>query len=1269
MTLIRCAICGLFAVFMAWCPPALHAVVMVFTENPWREMNVYPRESIATEGRSINVDGDLDDWNPQAFYHLYNTEETKGEFALRVAFAYDADALWIAARFTDRNPMRNHVNPAINPKAGWDGDSLQLRLTEKARPVPNDNDENIGVLTLWQFTDERRPVLHIGYGTRMQKDAVLTGEESGLVFRAVEGGYAVEGRLPYDRLKQQPPRSGAQWRLQVQGNFSDTAGNAVHVVYECFTKPVSFFKDPSGWGAALFVKPGEVSARLEAMRAEEARKRRRPTGTGVAIPFAYQNPADGYVSLAVRDSAGRIARTLRMKSSQSAGAVTDAWDGLDDNGAPAAAGTYTIHGISHPGLQSRFVASVHNSGTPPWQGADSASQWGGDHGPAVDVTTDADANAYLAWEIAEKGHDLIKANRDGRKLWGVNSPWRDQMIAVAHHAGRVYLAHGGGRGSVAVYDAATGNRLLFADGQSVLTVGEGEAGLIDIVAAEGKLFAALRDANEVRVFALDKLALEKTLPVPSPRALAWNTKARALHCVSGNKLVVIEEQRLRVIAADLDEPRGLAVNGNGVSWVALRGKSQQVIALDSSGKQISTIGKLGGRPWVGAFDPAGMLQPAGIALDGAGRLWVAEQDSMPKRQSLWDVKTGKLIREVFGGTAYSPMMAPDPDAPENVFLHNTRFVVDYETGAVTPAATVYRKDHVPNTLLGTEYRYAFMGQTFQIATYQGKKFAYDGHGGVYAYDDNKFKPLLHIGQAFRGLPGMTRERCRREICPGVSAVWRDKNGDGRMDEDELRMIEGLTLNPNIAQFGGTFFPGAKFIQSRKIFEPQGLDEFGAPIYPEPEDAPPILAGAGEIARYNVWVDTWPSLRDDWQTFYTIASVDGRHTKGDGKTEGIYRFNRAGDILWRYAPVAVGFGLTRNLSKPGELFGALRILGMIELPDEHGGEIVGIGCYRGYHGFLTEDGLFVDQFGTDVGYGPNPDFNTLFIENFSGWFFRHARNGKVYLFTGATDGRIIELSGWEQIRRLKPVTVEVTAEQHEAVVRALAAARRGTGTRAALPVAPRAKGWGAPTEIDLGNDRYAKVALAHDAEHLHARFVVEDSTPWQNASKDWRYDFKGGDAVDIQLGANRPDKQKAGNVFLPGDVRVLIAPDDNPSGFNAVALWKRVPEGVTKEPFTYSSPVAEETFERVERLENVRLELTRTATGYTAEVAIPWRALHRAPPAAGESLVGDGGVLLSDQSGSRTVLRRYLFNPDTGIVDDVPSESRLVPARWGRWVFE
>jgi len=45
-----------------------------------------------------------------------------------------------------------------------------------------------------------------------------------------------------------------------------------------------------------------------------------------------------------------------------------------------------------------------------------------------------------------------------------------------------------------------------------------------------------------------------------------------------------------------------------------------------------------------------MRNPAGIAVDTQNRLWVTEETMNPKRTSIWDVKTGQLIKELVGTT-------------------------------------------------------------------------------------------------------------------------------------------------------------------------------------------------------------------------------------------------------------------------------------------------------------------------------------------------------------------------------------------------------------------------------------------------------------------------------------------------------------------------------------------------------------------------------------------------------------------------------------------
>ena len=527
---------------------------------------------------------------------------------------------------------------------------------------------------------------------------------------------------------------------------------------------------------------------------------------------------------------------------------------------------------------------------------------------------------------------------------------------------------------------------------------------------------------------------------------------------------------------------------------------------------------------------------------------------------------------------------------------------------------------------GSEAGYGFMGSTFEISTYKGKKFAHNGGGTVFVYGRDQFTPLLTVSGS-----------------------------------------------NNISQFGASFFPGAGMIRSARIFRPTGLTPEGKPIYPDPKEAPPVLDGTGPMKAYGNWLDVWPSFQSDWHEFYAIASlpnpIDGGRLDGGGE-DGIYRFTHEGNIRWRYRRAAVFYALKAPLAKIGDLYGALRIAGEAELPPEHGGEIVAIGCYRGYFGFLDEDGLFIDQVGYDNGRGPSPNFDVFYIENFSGYFFKHPKTGKVYLFCGDVDGRILELDGWNKIRRFDG-RLTITEPQFEAAN----AARTGAGTGggpAALTVTA-----GQPKEtqlssITLDETHKAWVGLGYDANNLYATFIVPDSSPWQNSSTDWHYLFKGGDAVDIQLGAfyNGAEKRKP----QPGDVRVMIAPGTAPGTAGqdkcvAVAMWLSVPSGMTRQPQLYKSPTGEESFDRVALLTDVTCKAHKQGGGYRLEVAIPWSSLGWAVPTAHAQFQGDVGVLLSDASGTRTTLRRYLFNQDTGITNDIPNEVRVNITNWGVLKFE
>jgi len=55
------------------------------------------------------------------------------------------------------------------------------------------------------------------------------------------------------------------------------------------------------------------------------------------------------------------------------------------------------------------------------------------------------------------------------------------------------------------------------------------------------------------------------------------------------------------------------------------GTDNQVHVFDSAGKPLRTIGRQGGRALSGPWTPDGMAFISGVAVDAAGKLWVAEK--------------------------------------------------------------------------------------------------------------------------------------------------------------------------------------------------------------------------------------------------------------------------------------------------------------------------------------------------------------------------------------------------------------------------------------------------------------------------------------------------------------------------------------------------------------------------------------------------------------------------------------------------------------------
>jgi hypothetical protein len=156
-------------------------------------------------------------------------------------------------------------------------------------------------------------------------------------------------------------------------------------------------------------------------------------------------------------------------------------------------------------------------------------------------------------------------------------------------------------------------------------------------------------------------------------------------------------------------------------------------------------------------------------------------------------------------------------------------------------------------------------------------------------------------------------------------------------------------------------------------------------------------------------------------------------------------------------------------------------------------------------------------------------------------------------------------------------------------------------------------------------------------------------------------FKTGDAIEFEL-RTQPDKDD--KEVIPGDLRLLVSVFEK----KPVAVLYRYSVPGTTQPVPFTSPVGTTQIDRVDVLDDAQIAIDRSPTGYSVRLAVPLKDLHFSP-AVGKSYRGDIGVVYSDKTGNIDELRMYWANSVTGMVNDLFTEAKIVPAIWGRFTVE
>jgi hypothetical protein len=1046
-------------------------------------------------------------------------------------------------------------------------------------------------------------------------------------------------------------------------------------------------------------------------------------------------PRDAEVTIGIFAADGSLLRWLTRSEFRHAGPNTEWWDGRDQDGRFLAAGDYQIKALYHDPLGLEHQLSVGNPGTPAWPTSDGSGDWLGDESNPQAAASDGDW-VFLASPGAEYGFTLIGVDGSGQRRWGLKSnDTYPRCVSLAVHGDVLFAVYCGpekndGQGRftgknadnrviLRCYDKRTGAPARFTVRQPTLKVAtwpyqENLVGLWDffntktfdpdtygglprygnsqhgevaeamaVAATAETVYIAFHTQGVIRAYdAMTGTATpERDIPLAKPVGLTLREDGTLL-AVSGKQVVAIDlaTKAVRpVVTTGLAAPFGVTCSKEGTIYVSDWRDSFQVKVFNSAGQFIRAIGTPGGRAVLGKWNPHGMLLPRGLALTDAGKLWVVEDDSTPRRISVWDAASGKLVRDYIGPTSYgggSPFWFEPGD---QTVLHTlgSRFKLDWSKKTWVPEASEMRRlsHEQPFALGGAD------GMCHAVRTYsrEGRQYAVVPVGydlmTIVMRDGDTWRPVAVVGTLHRwatddgtgtaiwdsDVGSRMLKNFRPECFRGHSGdnfAWSDRNNDGLVQADEMTwqktFFRGEKWSPgrqpefllgwghgcdpalNLFLGGMTQVDGSDGVVVCRL-APTGWNDAGIPLF-DVTKATDFAIGRGFNGLYA----------DRRGLVYAAGSED---TAADALT----CFDQAGKKRWRIAGKAKPRSSDPVLSN---------VSGELELPGI--GAAVGTWAWHGTNRpyLISSDGLYIGTVQPDSPVGPTGKW----AESWRFWY--QAPDGSVYLINGANQAQhILKVTGLEQSGRFSGTltltladvaTATATASDDNAIAPVAHQPPISITWRDASPtidgdLADWAMGYG--TSIVREPGHRATAALARDAANLYLAWQVEDDSPLQNHGTDWRTLFISGDCVDLMLAtdAHAPKRSAAAS----GDLRLLLSVfQDKP----VAVLYRPVVPGTARPIRLMAAQL-----DRIDLLTQASVAVRRSPGGYAIEAMVPFSALGISTSGI-DTLQGDVGVISSDPAGRDRVKRSYHYNQQTAMVADLTTEATLQPGEWGEVRF-
>jgi hypothetical protein len=368
---------------------------------------------------------------------------------------------------------------------------------------------------------------------------------------------------------------------------------------------------------------------------------------------------------------------------------------------------------------------------------------GGESGPPCAVAAD-ELGVYLGWRHATTGHEIVACTAGGSVRWGHHiGPGPSGVWHLAASDGVVYVlggTEGPERIGGAVYklDARTGAPLRWgARPERALRISslwprDAKVKPVRaewIAAAHGRIYLTFAEEHFIAVLDGATGAYVTTLTAPQPAQMTLSKTIMNDPQHPGREkiidfgIAVIREHGLAYFLMEHDpvwvmvsDSRWLAPQER-IAAITMRGdtmKSSDVTVYTALGPPfhqvqlrpadavegfVSAVGVAGGRTPEAPWNPAALLDIRSIAVDPAGKLWIAEGDRSFGRFTIWDTSgpTARIEREILGPFD-SGALVPSQDDPVEAWLGGLRWRID----PATRTASIVERASPPAPASGLE---------------------------------------------------------------------------------------------------------------------------------------------------------------------------------------------------------------------------------------------------------------------------------------------------------------------------------------------------------------------------------------------------------------------------------------------------------------------------------------------------------------------------------------------------------------------------------------